>query len=70
MAGAVRLADAADRGVGRVRADGPRAAMALLPQALACGDVTAVVLARGVPAAPTAAAGRGRRAQPAAGRSR
>jgi hypothetical protein len=70
MAGAVRLADAADRIVGRLRADGTRAARPLLPQALACGDVTAVVLARGLPAEPAAAAAaRGQRTQ-SAGRSR
>ena len=50
MAGAARLADAADRIVACVRADGPRAAMGLLPQVLACGDVTVSVLARGLPA--------------------
>ncbi|MGY3564726.1 Hpt domain-containing protein [Sinomonas sp. RB5] len=50
MAGALRLADAADRIVACVRAEGPRAAMALLPRALACGDVTIAVLARGLPA--------------------
>lgn len=38
----------------RVRAEGPGAAMALLPQALASGDVTVVVLARWLPADPAA----------------
>lgn len=50
MAGAVRLAAAADRIVALVRSQDLQAARPLLAEASACGDLTAVILARGLPA--------------------
>jgi hypothetical protein len=48
MAGALRLAAAAGAILELVRSDGPRAALPLLAETEACGDLTAAVLARGL----------------------